>query len=278
MMYHSIPTTHLPLIERLTDLFSVLPQVESIALGGSLASGAGDATSDIDLYVFTRAEIPLVTRQAIVEQSGGASQSNIGLTYWGPGDEWYNTPTGIEVDIIYFDTAWMEEQIRQVVQTHQAHQGYTTCLWYTVRQAQPFYDAHGWLANLQQLCQQAYPEPLRQNIIQLNHPLLREIIPAYAHQMEKALQRRDLVSLNHRLAALLASYFDILFAFNRELHPGEKRLVALAQARCVHLPVQMAEDVAQVLIAAATADPSLLSHLTRLLDRLDDLLAGLVNG
>ena len=278
MMVQPIPSTHSRLIAQLTDLLSVLPQVEAIALGGSLASGAGDAASDIDLYVFTRAEIPLATRAAIVEQSGGASQSNLALTYWGSGDEWYNAPTGIEVDITYFDTAWMDEQIRRVMQAHQAYQGYTTCLCYTVRQAQPFYDAHGWFANLQQLCQQTYPEPLRQNIIQLNHALLRGIIPAYAHQLTKALQRRDLVSLNHRLAVLLASYFAILFAFNRELHPGEKRLVALAQARCAHLPVHMAEDVEQVLLAAATGDPLLSAHLTRLLDRLDALLDGLVKG
>jgi hypothetical protein len=29
------------------------------------------------------------------------------------------------------------------------------------------------------------------------------------------------VSLNHRTAALLASYFDVLFALNRVHHPGD---------------------------------------------------------
>jgi hypothetical protein len=87
-----------------------------------------------------------------------------------------------------------------------------------------------------------------------------------------AAQRGDLVSLNHRTAALLASYFDILFALNRELHPGEKRLLEHAQSRCACLPVDMAENVAAVLAASATGDPLLLACLETLLDHLDQLL------
>jgi hypothetical protein len=37
-----------------------------------------------------------------------------------------------------------------------------------------------------------------------------------------------MVAINHRLAALRASAFDVLFALNRVPHPGEKRLLALA--------------------------------------------------
>lgn len=261
------------LAQKIASLFAELHQVEAVALGGSQATGSSDTASDIDLYIYTRAEIPLTERQGIVERSGGASRADLGLAYWGPGDEWFDRATGIEVDIVYFDAAWMESQLQRVLADCQPSLGYSTCFWYTLRHSQPLYDPHGWFQALQRLSNQDYPEALRRNIIAFNHPVLRQIIPSYTTQIEKALNRGDLVSLNHRLAALLASYFDILFAFNRQLHPGEKRLVEKALASCPYLPQELLADLDLVLQTAAAADLNLMTHLTHLLDRLDELIA-----
>jgi hypothetical protein len=263
---------HQLLASRLAGLFSELSQVVAIALGGSQTGGSTDSASDIDLYVYTRADIPLADRQALVERSGGASKADLGLTYWGPGDEWFDAASGIEADIVYFDAAWMEGQIQRVLGEHQASQGYTTCFWYTILHSQVLFDPSGWLQELQAYCRQDYPEALRQNIIALNYPVLRQIIPAYAHQVEKAVRRRDLVSINHRLAALLASYFDLLLAFNRLPHPGEKRLATYALAHCKQLPDGFESDLEAVLRNAGAEIEQLPGHLTRLLDHLDDLL------
>ncbi len=94
---------------------------------------------------------------------------------------------------------------------------------------------------------------------------MRSVISSYTDQIEKALKRSDLLSLNHRLAALFASYFDVLFALNRTPHPGEKRLLAYA-SRCVALPENMVTDVEAVLRAPPE---TVMGELTRLLDRLD---------
>jgi hypothetical protein len=270
----------LTLAGRLAGLFSALPQVEAVALSGSQAGGAADAGSDIDLYVYTRAGIPLADRQALLDQSGGASRADLGLTFWGDGDEWIDAASGIEVDIVYFDAGWMQAQLAGVIDAHQPALGYTTCFWHTVRQSSPFYDPRGWFAQLQEKARAPYPEALRHSIIAFNHPVLRGVIPAYLHQIEKAVQRGDRVSVNHRLAALLASYFDILFAANRVLHPGEKRLLALAAAMCASLPAGMVSDVEAVLHSSAAGDALLPGRLNRLLDRLDDwlALAGLLPG
>jgi hypothetical protein len=263
---------HLDLAQKLAVLFSELPQVDAVALGGSQATGATDSASDIDLYVYTQAEIPVSERQKIVERAGGASRADIGLAYWGPGDEWFNQATGIEVDIVYFDVAWMESQLQRVLVDCQPSLGYTTCFWHTLRHSQPLYDPQRWFQELQTRATQDYPDALRFNIVHFNHPVLRQIIPSYTSQIEKALKRRDLVSLNHRLAALLASYFDILFALNRQLHPGEKRLVQQALAVCQRLPQDLEIDLEQVLQAAGSGDRGLLDSLRHLLDHLDQLL------
>lgn len=267
-------STHFQLAKQIADLFTMLPQVEAVALAGSRGNAVTttDNASDIDLYVYTRGDIPLEIRESVVEHSGGASQSSLHLNYWGPGDEWINAHTGIEVDIVYFDAAWMEEQITRVVDQCQANMGYTTCFWYTIYHSKVFFDPHNWLTNLQQKCKIEYPETLRQNIISLNHPVLREIIPSYAFQIGKAVKRLDLVSINHRLAALLASYFDILFALNKQLHPGEKRLVEFAVNNCQLLPLNMEADIASILQFTKADISEIPIRISSLIDQLDKLL------
>jgi len=268
-----MPTSHLELARQLAGLFAPLPEVEAVALGGSRgAAGVGtDDASDIDVYVYTRGEIPLPARRAIVEAAGGATRADLGMTFWGPGDEWLHAPTGIHVDAIYFGAAWMEEQVDRVLVRHEASLGCTTSFWHTVRGSIPLSDARGWLSGLQARCAVDYPEELRRSIVGLNHPVLRDVLPSYANQLAKAARRGDLVSLNHRLAGLLASYFDVLFAVNRVPHPGEKRLVEAA-ASCPRLPEGMAADMAGILETATTDLAGLPARVDRLLDRLDALL------
>ena len=263
---------YLNLARRVAGLFAELPQVEAVALSGSLGGNLVDVTSDIDLYVYTQADIPLDVRETIVELSGGATRANVGLNFWGPGDEWFEAASGIEVDIIYFDARWVEDQVRRVMQAHQPSLGYSTCFAFTVNHSQVFFDPQDWFAGLQAISRQPYPEPLWENIIRHNHPVLRKIIPSYFFQLEKAVKRGDLVSVNHRLAGLLASYFDILFALNRQLHPGEKRLVQRAVANCMQLPANMETEIATVLKASALAEAEFLEQVNALLDHLDALL------
>ncbi len=244
--------------------------MEAVAWGGSQAATGGDQLSDIDLYVYTTAVIPLAAREALIAELR-SSRADLNLQLWDLGDEWYDAATGLEVDVMYWEPAWIESQLDRVWRQHQASLGYTTCFWYTLYHSQALYDRQGWLADLQRQSRQPYPEKLRYAIIAKNHMALRRVIPSYAHQIEKACQRNDLVSLNHRIAALLASYFDVVFALNRVLHPGEKRLIERAQAHCARLPLDMAAQLTALLQATRPAD-GVLQLTNALLDNLDDLL------
>jgi hypothetical protein len=268
-----IDSSRQALVERLVALYRRFPQVEALALAGSLTSGAStDPASDIDLCVYINAPIPLEERLALVEQLGGAARASMGLDYWGPGDEWFDAASGIEVDAVYWETGWMEETLKNILERCQASLGYTTAFWHTVRSSRSLYDRSGWFARLQAWCARPYPEALRQAIIVRNSAVLREIIPAYAHQVEKAARRGDLVSVNHRVAALLASYFDVIFAYNRVPHPGEKRLLEQAARMCPRLPRDMASQVNALLHSAGAGDEHLVGAIHDLLDGLDELL------
>ena len=121
----------------------------------------------------------------IVRANRRRAQSGLNLNYWGLGDEWFNASTGIEMDLVYFDASWMEEQITRVVERHEASLGYSTCLWRTIRQSIVFSDPRGWFAKLRRRCKVPYPEALRRSIVALNHPVLRDIIPSSPTKSQK---------------------------------------------------------------------------------------------
>ncbi len=257
------------LAENVAQTFSEIPNVEAVALSGSRTAEVFDEKSDFDLYVYTAAEIPLEIRRRLAEEFAGRIEIN--NQFWEPGDEWIERRSGIGVDIMYRHPRWLEEQIERVLVKHQASVGYTTCFWHNLLTSKILFDRNGWLAALKQRARQPYPEPLRHAIIAKNFPILRRNISSYLHQIESAVARHDLVSVHHRTAALLASYFDILFAVNRLPHPGEKRLVDFAKKFCAKRPAEMETQIEQVI--AAVADPqTILPAVNKLVDEMEKLL------
>ena len=255
--------------QRVAGHFSLLPEVEAVAMAGSRAAGTSGETSDIDLYVYPTADIPAETRLQIGREFAEHPQI---IDFWGPGMEWDDPETDLHVDVIFFSTDWMQDQIERVLVRYEASMGYTTALWHTVRISQVLFDRSGWFARLQQMARQPYPDALVQAIVNLNFPLLRGSFPEYPAQIRKAAQRGDLVSLNHRTAALLASYFDILFAVNRVPHPGEKRLLDLAERDCERRPADMRQQITQVLASAGMGLPDVVGQVDVLVNGLEALL------
>jgi hypothetical protein len=184
------------------------------------------------------------------------------------------------VDVVAFDAAWMADQVDRVLVRHEAQLGYSTCFWHTIRGCVALEDREGWLAGLKARAAAPYPDELRAAIVSFNRAAMRGHLPSLAGQVAKAAARGDLVSVNHRLTALLACYFDVVFAVNRVPHPGEKRLVAAARRLCSRLPEGMAADLAELLTTAGTDLDGLPGRIERLLDRLDAVLLaeGLVAG
>lgn len=250
---------------------AVLPPVAAVVLAGSWTTGNTDRASDIDLYVYHHAAIPLDARGAIAAERGTMIELDNRAT--GPSDAWLDSDSGLAVDVTFRETVWIEEQIDRVLNRHEASAGYSTCFWHNVLTSQVLFDRDGWFERLQESARRPYPEALRRAIIAMNRPLLARAMFSYRHQLRKAATRKDFISVNHRIAGFLASYFDILFALNRRPHPGEKRLVELAIAHCPKLPPDMPEQVAAMLRAATSTPERLIDHVEALAAGLDDLLA-----
>jgi uncharacterized protein (DUF952 family) len=263
------------LARRLADAYADAAVVEAVALGGSRTGALGpDDRSDVDLYVYCRGELPIDARAQVAESHGGA-EIEVGNRFWEDGDEWVASAPPVKVDVMFRDVGWTEDEVRRVLDRGEARLGYSTCILHNLKSSAPLFDRAGWFERQQARTREPYPLALRDSILAKNHPVLRNTHSSYVGQIRAAAARDDRVSVNHRVAALLASVFDLVFAANRLPHPGEKRLVRLALESCESLPEAFAEDVATLVDSAGRRGDDVVVHAERLVDRIDAWLGSL---
>jgi hypothetical protein len=260
--------TKLELARKLAGRYGELPQVEAVSLTGSQTMGVADESSDIDLYIYLHEDIPVTDRIAVATPYAEGAEFDI--RYWGTEDAWRDLATGVRVEGIFWHVSWIENEIDRLLRRHEASIGYTTAIWNNVRHGRILFDRHSWLHLLQADAQQPYPAELRRAIIAKNYPILRRLSSSYLQQIEVAAKRGDLVSLNHRSAALLASYFEVLFALNGVPHPGEKRLIYYAETLCEKRPSTLRAQVERFLSSIVGGD--MVAQANTLIDGLDQLL------
>ena len=255
-------------VEELFRELSALPQVEAIALGGSRAGEVWDEKSDYDVYLYCTAPVPEDGRRELLGRY--CSVMEIGNHFWEYEDN-CTLNNGIDIDVLYRNLDDFTADVSSVVENCQSRNGYTTCMWHNLRTCKIVYDRDGRLAAAKARFDVPYPPLLRERIIDRNRKLLRGSMPAYEGQIAKAAKRGDLVSVNHRTAAFLESYFDILFALNNQTHPGEKRLVQLCRKQCEILPERFEENL-ESLFAHLFSGESVAEDVKRIIDALEALL------
>ena len=254
------------------DLFgdlAGLEQVEAIALGGSRAGENYDEKSDYDVYVYMTAPIGEETRRGILEKY--YSYMEIGNHYWEQEDNCV-LKNGIDIDILYRDPDAFCKDVSAVVEKYEARNGYITCMWHNLLTCKIIYDKNGVLQKMKERFSVPYPEQLRKNIIKRNTNLLYAAMPAYSLQIKKACKRNDRVSIVHRTAAFLESYFDVIFALNRLTHPGEKRLIALCDRSCAILPDHFSENLAKLFHDMSTDTGAICDDIDEIVKELKKIL------
>ena len=249
--------------------FIEIPEVQAIAIGGSNTAKTSDNISDIDIYVFSKNGVSLNKREEIIKKV--SSKYEIGEEYFGSGDEFLYDKENIVMDMMYWDMNWFKNIVENVWIKHYPSNGYTTCFLYTLKNFKIIYDPNNWLTNLQTKIKTEYPQELQNNIIKRNMMLMKsKPFASYYEQIEKGIKRNDINSVNHRISAFIASYFDVIFALNKLLHPGEKRLVQYCKNNCSILPENFEENLNNLFNAS---NQNVLNILDEIIKSLKDVLS-----
>lgn len=261
-------------LSKMLKAFSELEEVEGILLAGSHATKTNDKNSDYDIYMYLSKEIPIEKRKDITNEF--CSYIELNNTFWETEDDGILKEENIPVEIIYRELEFIERALSRTLIKCEADTGYTTCFWSNFINSVILYDRNGNLKRLQDKFKMAYPYELKQNIIKKNYPLLKSQMPSYYYQIEKALKREDYVSVNHRVAAFLASYFDIIFAINEFPHPGEKKLIKIIKDNGFKVPEDMEVNISNILKLSASNSSDILKEIDLLIENLDELLKDLL--
>lgn len=239
--------------------------VEAIALGGSRANGVYDEKSDYDIYVYCGEIPPDGIRLPLLKKS--CSRIEAGNDFWEYEDD-VTLKGGVDMDILYRNLDGFAQGIKDVAENFNAHNGYTTCMWYNLVTCKILYDKGGRLGDLQRRYTRPYPAQLQRNIIERNMRLINGNLPSYDGQIKKAAKRKDFISVNHRVTEYFASYFDVVFALNKMLHPGEKRLLDICEKQCHALPENFRADIENLLKNTYSDEEVLCACVDRVTDGL----------
>ena len=245
--------------------FSALAPVEAVWLGGSHASGDANASSDVDLYVYTSAELPSADRAGIIKPR--ASVAEVGYDFWEEEDYWLER-NGTKIEAMYRRPAWETQYLEDLFANNRAQMGFSTTRWHSVVNAHVLFDRDGWTREVKALADRPYPDELAAAIIHLNFSVLRGTLVTHPEGFASALARDDLPFAHSRVNEILNSYFDCLFALNRTLHPGAKRQLANAQKLPLK-PEGMADDITDLLQSGFGMLPE---KIELLVDKLETLL------
>lgn len=251
------------ILQKVVEEFSQLDYIDAICLSGSRTGKVFDESSDFDIYIYSSKPVDIEFRQKFANQY--ALKAEVGNDFFGDGDELI-LPNNIGLDLMYRNTNWLSEEISRVWDSHQVGVGYSTAFLYNIKTSKILFDRTGLFEAAQKRLETPYPQALTDAIIKKNYPLLKsKLCASFYEQIQKAILRKDFVSVNHRTAAFLASYFDVLFALNKVLHPGEKKLIQFVLNSCEKIPENFETNVNA---AVTVSSEEKLQALDKLLDGL----------
>ena len=255
------------LLKELTREAIKTNDIDAIVLSGSKTSLINDEMSDYDIYVYSKEKINIETRKNFAEKY--SSYCEFGNDYFEYGDELIIE--NICFDFMYRDLSFVENEINDIWKNCNSKIGYTTAFLYNIKNSKIIYDKDFKFKSLQEELNKEYPNKLKENIINKNLAVMKDKkCASFFEQLEKAIKRKDIISVNHRITAILSSYFDILFALNKELHPGEKKLIKYAHKLCKLIPENFYNDIENII--NSKLNKNILDNVDKLIENLKKII------
>ena len=249
--------------------FTKFPEVKAIVLGGSRSGNNFDKSSDYDLYIYCTSIPDKDCRKLILDKY--CSYIELNNQFWEFEDD-CTLSDGVDIDIIYRNINDFENNIENVVEKHRAGNGYTTCFWHNLKNSKVLYDPNKEFHKIQERFEVPFPNELKENIISKNFRLLTGNLPSHDKQILKAFNRGDFISVNHRMAAFIESYFDIIFAVNELTHPGEKRMISYAKEHAKILPKDFEENMNVLLNSMGSTLENVENNLKNIIENLKEII------
>lgn len=247
------------MINDLVSELALLEEIDSIALGGSRAVGSSDSSSDYDIYIYVNKPIEEHKRRKILSKY--CKYMEYSNHYWELEDDGILN-NNVEIEFIYRTYDFLISNIENLVNGIVGH-GYSTCFLDNLIKSKILVDKSGNLKELKDKYIHVLNRGMAFKIIQSNYPLIDGSMPALLGQISKAVKRKDLHSINHRISEFFAIYYDIIFAANLEPHPGEKRL--FDNALLLHeLPENFTENINAIFSSMFTNNITMVNAFEKL--------------
>lgn len=256
------------MFDEIISKMSQLEEIEAIMLGGSRANNTHDEFSDYDVYVYLNKPLSEDKRKKLLDPY--VTYMEYSNAFWELEDDGVLL-NGVEIEFIYRDLDFIPDMLDNLFVRKIVGNAYSTCFYDNLIDGKLLYEKNRYISQLLEKYKDAYTNEIADLIIQNNLPLLKDSIPALYHQIAKATKRNDMIAVNHRLSEFFAIYFDILFALNKEPHPGEKRMLEYALKLNVK-PPKLALLIQRVFQNQSTNYDILLQSVEDLIDELIKLV------
>lgn len=240
------------MVQDIFNEYARFSQVCAMAVGGSRAIKRNDRYSDYDVYVYCLKHLSLEERRPVLEKYCGSMA--LDNHFRGREDVCIMKDDGAELNIIYRGLDEFLEGMARIAERFEPLDRCTTTLWHSLMRGRIAYDKGGHLAAAREKYSIPYPQELKNNIISYQMNRIKYGMPSIMAQTKKAMGRGDLADISRNINCFLDSYFDVVFALNEMLHPGEKRLVQICVEECEILPANFELNI-RLLLNSMCKDP-----------------------